>query len=194
MRTHGAHRKLLALAGALLLADPVAAQSRSRAEQEVRALERAWLDAYEQADTLAMDRIVGEDFLITFPDGSTQSKAQLMAMIRSQRRRGAASTLRFRTESVTSRAYGATVVLRGIVVTASTRNGVPAEERSRYTDTSVPRAGRWQVVASHLSNPPAPAPPDSAVRPAAPRDTTSKPRRRPRMRIGRAPGGAGRRS
>ena len=124
----------------------------SDAERTVRALERSWLDAYEQLDTLAMGRIVADEFLITFPDGSSQTKPRLLADLRAQLTRSGTRTTRFHTESVRSRAFGRTVVLTGIVVITSQRDGRTREERSRYTDTYVERDGRWQVVASHLSN------------------------------------------
>jgi hypothetical protein len=65
---------------------------------------------------------------------------------------------------VRARAYGDTVILLGRVVTEYVRDGKAVKEASRYTDTYVRRGGRWQVVASHLSNDgrpqghPAPAP------------------------------------
>lgn len=136
-----------------LAADPPADAGRT-----VHALERAWLDAYEQLDTLAMDRIVATDFLITFPDGSQQTKGQIIADLRTMRGRPGPYTTRFRTEGTTARVYGRTVVLTGVVVTISQRSGKTSEDRARYTDTYVERDGRWQVVASHLSNMPAEKP------------------------------------
>jgi uncharacterized protein (TIGR02246 family) len=121
------------------------------AEAEVRKLERQWLDAYEKRDAGAMDRIVADDFAITFPDGSVQTKAQLMAGIRQPPKEGAAAP-RFFTDDVRARAYGDTVVLTGTVVTERTRGGKAIREAARYTDTYVKRDGKWQVVASHLSN------------------------------------------
>jgi uncharacterized protein (TIGR02246 family) len=123
----------------------------TKAEEEVRKLERQWLDAYEQNNPEAMDRIVADDFTITFPNGAMQTKPQLMAMIKTPRRTSAPS-MRFHTEDVRSRAYGDTVILIGRVVTEYERDGKPVKEMSRYTDTYVRRNGRWQVVASHLSN------------------------------------------
>lgn len=58
----------------------------SKAEEEVRRLERQWLDAYEQNDADAMERIVADDFTITFPNGAMQTKPQLMAIIKTPRR------------------------------------------------------------------------------------------------------------
>ncbi len=126
-------------------------QEAGGAEQEVRKLERAWLDAYEQSDAKAMDAIVADDFTITFPDGSMQTKPQIMEMIKRPRNPNSPAT-KFYTEEVRSRAYGDTVILLGRVVTEYVRDGKAVKEASRYTDTYVKRGGRWQVVASHLSN------------------------------------------
>jgi uncharacterized protein (TIGR02246 family) len=123
----------------------------SKAEQEVRKLERAWLDAYEQHDAKAMDAIVADDFTITFPDGSMQTKSQILDAIKAPHN-PASPSLKFYTEDVQSRVYGETVILVGRVVTEYLRDGKTVKEQSRYTDTYVKRGGRWQVVASHLSN------------------------------------------
>lgn len=143
---------LLLIAGVCV--SPIAAQetkSRSAAEEEVRQLEREWLDAYEQYNAEAMDRIVADDFVITFPNGKLQTKPQLMAMIKRPRREGAPAK-RFYTEGVESRVYGDDmVILRGRVIEESQQDGKPVKEESRYTDVYVNTNGRWQVVASHLS-------------------------------------------
>ena len=119
---------------------------------QVRSLERKWLDAYEQHDTKAMTEILADNFLITFPDGSQQTKQQILEMIK--RPVNPASATRFRTEGVTARVYGDTVILTGRVVGEFTRDGKPQADWSTYTDTYIKRNGRWQVVASHLSNVP----------------------------------------
>jgi ketosteroid isomerase-like protein len=163
MRANGASLDVrFILAFALLVAAPLPSSAQAvkggevgKAEQEVRRLERAWLDAYEQADAKAMDAIVADDFEITFPNGEAQSKPQLMEQIRKPRG-ASAPALKFHTEDVRAHAYGDTVVLRGLVVTEYRREGQPVRDQSRYTDTYVRRGGRWQVVASHLSNAPPP--------------------------------------
>ena len=119
--------------------------------QEVQKLERAWLDAYEQHDEKAMNAIVADDFTITFPDGSMQTKAQIISSLKRPRPQGA-PTQKFHTEEVQARAYGDTVVLIGRVITEYQRDGQAMSSQQRYTDTYVKRDGRWQVVASHLSN------------------------------------------
>ena len=124
------------------------------AEQEVRRLERAWLDAYEQYDTAAMNAIVADDFLITFPGGSTQTKAQVVESIRTPPAAG--NSTRFQTSETRARVYGDTVVLTGFVVGTYTSGEKTTSEHYRYTDTYVRRGERWQVVASHLSKVPPP--------------------------------------
>ena len=122
--------------------------------QDVQKLERAWLDAYEQHDAKAMDAIVADDFTITFPNGQMQTKPQIITSLKSPRPEGRPS-VKFRTEAVQPRAYGDVVILIGIVVTEYQRDGKTlSESRQRYTDTYLKRNGRWQVVASHLSNAP----------------------------------------
>ncbi len=117
---------------------------------EVKKLERAWLDAYEQRDAEAMNRIVADDFVITFGDGSMQTKPQIIEQLKS-RSQSAAPSNKFRTEEVQARVYGDTVILMGRVITEWQRDGKPMSDVSRYTDTYVKRNGKWQVVASHLS-------------------------------------------
>ncbi len=123
-------------------------QAVSKAEGEVHKLERAWLDAYEKRDVVAMNTIVADDFLITFADGSMQTKPQI---IESLKRPGGSSS-KFFTEGVRARVYGDTVVLTGVVVSEWKQGDKTMTDRSRYTDTYVKRNGQWQVVASHLSN------------------------------------------
>ena len=119
--------------------------------QEVQKLERAWLDAYEQHDEKAMNAIVADDFTITFPNGSMQTKTHILASLKGPRPAG--RSIKFHTEDVQARVYGDTVILIGRVISEYQRDGQTAsKEEQRYTDTYVKRNGRWQVVASHLSN------------------------------------------
>ena len=116
--------------------------------EEVRKLEREWLDAYEKRDPEAMKRIVADDFVIYFPNGNSQKKADIVRMMeRMQTSQRPPS--KFSTEDVQARAYGSdTVVLTGRVISQT------GDEREvqRYTDTYVRRDGKWQVASSHLSN------------------------------------------
>ncbi len=144
----------------LLITISCYAAAQNNAEQEVRKLERAWLDAYEKHDAEAMNKIVADDFTITFPDGSIETKPQILNSLKPSRNR---PPPKFHTEEVQARVYGDTVILIGRVVTEWQQNGQPMKEQNRYTDTYVKQSGRWQVVASHLSNVPKPQNQNQAV-------------------------------
>ncbi|HEY5884922.1 MAG TPA: nuclear transport factor 2 family protein [Pyrinomonadaceae bacterium] len=133
-----------------LLTAPFTVQAQDAAT-DVQKLERRWLDAYERLDDKAMDLIVADDFSITFPDGSMQNKAQVIASLKP--RPGATpTTTKFQTEKVQAKVYGDTVILTGVVISEWFRDGNSAGKSSMsYTDTYVKRDGKWQVVASHLS-------------------------------------------
>ena len=136
------------------------AAAQNNHEQEVRKLERAWLDAYEKNDSEAMDKIVADDFTITFTNGSIQTKQKILDSIKRARN---SPPPKFYTEEVQARVYGDTVILIGRVIAEWQQNGQLMKEENRYTDTYVKRNGRWQVVASHLSNVPKPQNQNQAV-------------------------------
>jgi uncharacterized protein (TIGR02246 family) len=137
----------------ILIAAFSCATAQNNNEREVKQLERAWLDAYEQRDSKAMEAIVADDFTITFTNGAVQTKPQIINSLDAAGNRSGSSP-KFRTEDVQARVYGDTVILIGRVITEWQQNGQTMKEQNRYTDTYVKRNGRWQVVASHLSNVP----------------------------------------
>jgi len=125
-------------------------QPLSQAEQEVRKLEREWLDAYEKRDAEAMNRIVADDFKLTFSDGTVRTKADILAQLKSERDAGFPSP-KLSTEDEQSRVEGDTVILTGRFIQQMERAGQIRTMQMRYTDTYARRQGRWQVIASQLS-------------------------------------------
>ncbi len=119
-------------------------------EQEVQDAEYAWLRAYEQNDTLAMDQYVADGFLIRYPSGKVDTKENLMQMLRTQA--STPSTLKLSTEQTTAHVWGNTVILRGIVISEFEIAGKTQQERQYYTDTWLKTDKGWQVIASHLSD------------------------------------------
>jgi uncharacterized protein (TIGR02246 family) len=129
---------------------PQTRQRLSQAEQEVRKLERDWLDAYEQHDTEAMDRVVADDFRLTQSGGAEQTKSDILAALKATRD-AARPEPKFSTEDVESRVEGDKVILTGRFIQRMGRDGQSRTMEARYTDTYVKRQGRWQVVASQLT-------------------------------------------
>ena len=133
------------------MAEKPAPSSASPVEQELLKLEREWLDAYIKRDMAAMERIEADDFIITFPNGQMSNKAQQVAALKGPAPAGPPP--QFHTEETKVRMVGDDVaILTGIFVAKYQAGGKEVVEKSRYTDVWAKRAGRWQVVSSHLSN------------------------------------------
>jgi ketosteroid isomerase-like protein len=139
--------KRIALVLVLLVA--CATQPREDAAAAVQLRERQWLDAYEQRDAVAMQQILHDHFVITYPDGSTQTKDDVLAFIR---RAAGKSSPRFHTEGTKAHVAGQTVVLTGLVVTERS----DSRSEQLYTDTWVFDRGAWRVLASQLAAAPKP--------------------------------------
>jgi CubicO group peptidase (beta-lactamase class C family) len=129
---------------------PQTQQRLSQAEQEVRKLEREWLDAYEQHDTAAIDRIVADDFRLTQSGGVEQTKSDILAALKATRD-PARPEPKFSTEDVESRVEDDRVILTGRFIQRMERDGQTMIMAARYTDTYLMRQGRWQVVASQMT-------------------------------------------
>ena len=128
-------------------------QTEQEATVELAQLEREWLNAYDNDDVEAMDRIVANDFTITFPGGQVDTKADIMAGLSpdedEEEDENEGNGRSHYTEDRAIRIYGNTAILTGVYVDPGDE-GEP-DERYRYTDTWMRRHGEWQVVASHLS-------------------------------------------
>ncbi len=132
----------------MLLALPFASGQRkatqntrsSDAEQAVRKLEREWLDAYTKRDVAAMERIVADDFTITYEGGGVVNKAQTIAYLKSDVPRNPA--LVSFTEDVNVRVYGDAAVVTGRYVAKGQENDKAFIRQSRYTDTYIKGQGR----------------------------------------------------
>ncbi len=140
------------------LLGPFAAQSQTgvlpakpnaKVEAELRQLERQWLDAYDNNDTAAMERIVADDFQITYGDGRTLNKKQTLASLKPGAPKDANSEQY--TEDSVVRVYGKTAIITGVYIYQQRDGDKETISRSRYTDTYRKRKGRWQVISSHLS-------------------------------------------
>jgi len=138
---------LLVAATTLPAIQAIGQQDQGQPEQEVKKVERQWLDAYEQHDAAAMNKIVANDWTGTFPDGSVQTKENVMKLVMHPRPPEMPGP-KFSSEDVKARVYGDTVILTGRIIT-SWPSG--SRQQSRYTDIYVKRNGAWQVVASHMS-------------------------------------------
>src|SRR6266498_5696092 len=137
-------RQVVALA-ALAVTAPVMrldAQAPSP-EDSVRALESQRAQALLKADTVALSRLVAEDFVEISRLGTLRTKADNMREIAS----GTLKLTAVRYDSLAVRIYGDVAVLQGIADNTGTFRGFPFTGKIRYTRVFVRRAGRWRAVA-----------------------------------------------
>jgi ketosteroid isomerase-like protein len=121
----------------------------ARTEQAVRRLEREWLDAGHNKDVAAMDRILADNFIITFGDGTVRDKAEVMRRLRMGTKNPNECEW---TEDSEVRVNGNTAIIVGRYRYRLREKDKETVTESRYTDTYIRRKGHWQVVASHLSD------------------------------------------
>ena len=111
------------------------------AEQIVLKLTQEWLAADSGNDRAALERIIADDFLGIGPPGTTVTKRDVIPVEGSR-----SGGLSITGQDIKARVFGDTVIVTG--------RGVPkVQERGemRFTVVFVKRAGRWQMVAGHLS-------------------------------------------
>jgi ketosteroid isomerase-like protein len=121
----------------------------AKSKQAVRRLEREWLEAGHNKNVAAMDRILADDFIITFGDGSVRDKAEVMRRLRVGTRNANEYDW---TEDSKVRVHGNTAIVVGRYRYRLREKDKETVSESRYTDTYIKTRGHWQVVASHLSD------------------------------------------
>ena len=140
---------LLVLAPAL----PAAAQATSGKDvKDVLTWERDGALAYERNDAAAIDRMVADGYVLTNSRGGYDTKADDLKAAREH----AVAFSAFRNENMKVRIFGQTAIVTGTtIVKGVARDGSTIDLAVLFTDTLVKRNGRWQLVAGHVSKPPA---------------------------------------
>jgi len=139
----------------LLLSLPAWAQSvpsaspssESEDARTLKQLEQDWLDAYRDGDAEKMGRILADDFVGRWGDGSTTDKRGTVEPVRTGADKHSANQL----VECNVRIYGDTAVVTGIQTEQSVLNGRDGSGTYSYTDIFVKRRGQWQVVASETN-------------------------------------------
>ena len=115
-------------------------------ERDLRRLEREWFDAIVKRDTLALRRILADDFIATSQDGTSGTKQDIIDSFRVT----TPSIDRIGSEDFRVRVYGNTAVVTGI---SSYMRRDQVLGKLRHTEVWVRRApGRWQAVSWHATS------------------------------------------
>jgi ketosteroid isomerase-like protein len=133
----------------LVSAIPILAQTKSGSvEQELMKLEQDWTNADVKADVAFLDRFLAEDWTLTDNDGVLWTKARELAAIKS----GEVVISSMVTDDMKVRIYRDAAVVTGRNTVKGTLKGKDISGQERWTDTWIKRDGRWQCVATHVSN------------------------------------------
>jgi ketosteroid isomerase-like protein len=118
-------------------------------EEVLRQLERDSLDATVRHDDEAYGRVLADDFIGHWADGSTTTKREEIEMLRT----GKESYDENRIIDMTVRIFGATAIVSGHNTETSVIEGKSATGIYNFTDVFLKRNGRWRIVATQTALP-----------------------------------------
>ncbi|KAF1714969.1 hypothetical protein CSC74_15160 [Pseudoxanthomonas yeongjuensis] len=116
-------------------------------KQALLAIDASWNSLRLESDVEGLERLLGDDWLLTHSDGRVQDKAGYLKELSSRTRANQA----IGNQDVEVRLHGDTAVVTGTSVQAGTSNGQPWSGRFRFTRTWIRRDGEWRMLASHSS-------------------------------------------
>ncbi len=125
----------------------------SSVEQTLTKIEHDALAAILKRDVAAFGKFFADDAVITTPDGSVQTKAQLLADVKSGDLVLQASDI----SDMKVRVHGDAAVVTYMTNDKGKYKGQDITGQYRWTDVFVRRAGAWQIVAGHGTPIPKPA-------------------------------------
>jgi len=116
-------------------------------EKAVLDTEYAWCQAYLKADTAALADIELDGYTLIEPNGSTTTKDQEIAELKS----GAIRFLSLSSHELSVRVYGDTAIVTGRTVLKAIEDNEPHDGIFQFTDTFVRKDGRWRVAAEQVT-------------------------------------------
>jgi ketosteroid isomerase-like protein len=137
---------LLVLAFLVPAATALDAQSAPvRSDQQILiTLEREWDAAFHRKDVTFIDRVLAEEFVSTYGDGSRGDRAKELKLAAEFNQQIDSSTL----DEFVVKVYGDTAVVWFTQRLVGPSKGQQLSLTYRYVDVFVMRDGRWQCVAS----------------------------------------------
>ena len=108
-------------------------------------LERGWNDAFYRKDVAFIERLLADEFIATYDDGSQGDKAKELALAAQFAQQVESATQ----EDFIVKVYRDTAVVWFTLRIVGIRQGQTSELNLRYTDVWVVRDGRWQCVSTH---------------------------------------------
>ena len=118
------------------------------AEQELKALDRAWAEATVRRDAVALEELLADDYLLTNDDAETVSRAQEIAGARAPEPELTFTS--FRTEGVEVSIAGERATVTGRLTLIGRLDEEVVSVRYFYTRTFVRRGGGWRITTARM--------------------------------------------
>ncbi len=133
------------VAACLAFAAPAHSQPDRSTREILIELERSWNDAVYSGDVDVIDRLLADEFLGTYDDGSRGDKAREVDLVANFNQ----AVISAVQDDFRVAIYGDTAVVWFTLHLVGLRQGQEAELTLRYTDVWIRRDGRWQCVSAH---------------------------------------------
>jgi ketosteroid isomerase-like protein len=132
-------------------------------EAELKKIESEWPKAYKAKDAATIKRILADDILLTYPDGSTGPKSAEVQLTET----GAITYDSWDSSETKVTVLGAdaafltgvSTIKNGKLKDPNTQQTIDISGQYRFLDVYAKRNGAWQVVASQVTRIQAPPPP-----------------------------------
>jgi ketosteroid isomerase-like protein len=124
------------------------AQSDSDAgtKSKIVALEQAWNQAYKSGDIKALDAILDDAIVLVNDDGSTQSKPEFLASVKSSAPQASAQQQQVAPESFKVQVHGNVAIATGVMRVKGVEGGKSYTRRERFVDTWLLKGGTWVCI------------------------------------------------
>ena len=114
------------------------------AASRILALENAWNQAEVKQDARAMDLLLADDFVYVDEDGSSKTKGQWLAQVKS----GADHYEQLSNSGMRVRLFGDVAVVTGQYHERLRVGGKVVVHSGRFTDLWIQQAGQWKCISS----------------------------------------------
>ena len=114
---------------------------------EVKRLNRQWMESYVKRDAAFLERHLAEDYVSTFPDGTVLDKKGEIEALKS----GEVLLAEMTPTEMTAHIYGTAAVITGRSAIKATVKGAEVSGNYRFTDVWINQGDRWLAVASQVT-------------------------------------------
>jgi ketosteroid isomerase-like protein len=113
--------------------------------QSLIQLERSWNEAFYRKDVSFLERVLAEEFIATYEDGSQGDRVNEISLTKAFNQQVDSA----RQDDFVVKLYGDTAVVWFTLHLVGPKEGQQLAVDLRYVDVFVWRANRWQCVSSH---------------------------------------------